>query len=132
MPQYRCNTPVGALSQEQRNEIAKAFTDAHASVTGAPRNFVSVLFFETPEGADSGYPTPYFIDGGNRAGRSPETKQAIMDRLTRALSEIGGIPRDSIAAKISDAPASWSMSGGRVAPEPGEEGAEWYAEKAVS
>ena len=125
MPQYRCNTPAGALSQEQRNEIAKAFTDAHASITGAPRNFVSVLFFETPEGADSGHATPYYIDGSNRAGRPPETKQAIMDRLIQALSRIGGIPRDAIGGTIRDDPASWSMRGGRVLPEPGEEDAEY-------
>ena len=132
MPTYRCNTPVGVLSQEQRNEIAKAFTDAHASITGAPKSFVSVLFFETPMGVDSGYPKTYFIDGSNRAGRSTETKQAIMDRQILALSKIGGIPRDSIGAKIVDSPASWSMSGGRILPEPGEEGREWYAKQAAS
>ena len=132
MPSYCCITPTGTLSQEQRNEIAKAFTDVHASITGAPRNFVSVLFIETPEGADSGYPMPNFIDGSNRAGRPPETKQAIMDGLTQALSGIGGIPRDAIGATIRDSPSSWGMSGGRIFPEPGEEGAEWYAEAAAN
>ena len=132
MPLYRCSTPTGALSQEQRNEIAKAFTDVHASVTGAPRNFVSVLFFETPEGIDSGYEMPYYIDGSNRAGRPPETKRAIMDRLTQALSRIGGISRDAIGITIRDVPASWGMSGGRISPEPGEEGAEWYSEAAAN
>ena len=129
MPLYRCNTPTGKLSQDQRNEIAKAFTDVHCDNTGAPRKFVQVLFFETPEGADSGYPTPYFIDGNNRAGRPVETKQTIMDGLTQALSEIGGIARNSIGVSIRDNPASWSMEGGRVLPEPGQESAEWYAEQ---
>ena len=129
MPLYRCNTPTGSLSQEQRDEIARAFTDVDCNITGAPRNFVQVLFFETPEGADSGYAMPYFIDGDNRAGRPRETKQAIMDGLTQVLSGIGGIQRDAIGAKITDSPASWSMAGGQVSPEPGQEGAEWYAER---
>ena len=131
MPLYRCITPTGTLSQEQRNEIAKAFTDVHASITGAPRNFVSVLFIETPEGADSGYPMPNFIDGSNRAGRPPETKQAIMDHLIQALSRIGGIPRDAIGGTIRDDPASWSMRGGRILPEPGEEDA-FYLQQAAN
>ena len=67
MPVYRCNTPAGILSQDQRNQLAKAFTDVHCNLTGAPRKFVQVLVFDTPPGASSGYPTPYFIDGGNRA-----------------------------------------------------------------
>lgn len=131
MPVYRCNTPTDTLTQDQRNEIAKAFTQVHCDTTGAPRKFVQVLFFETPQGAESAYPTPCFIDGGNRAGRPQETKQEIIDGLTQAFSEISGVPRDSIGAKITDTPASWSMSGGQVSPEPGQEGAEWYADRAA-
>ena len=132
MPEYRCNTPAGILSQDQRNQLAKAFTDVHCNLTGAPRKFVQVLFFDTPPGASSGYPTPYFIDGGNRAGRPPETKQAIMDGLTQALSDVGGLPRASIGVKITERPASWSMEGGQILPEPGQEGAEWYTEHTES
>ena len=42
MPVYRCNTPAGALSQDQRNRIAQAFTEVHCSITNAPRHFVQV------------------------------------------------------------------------------------------
>ena len=128
MPIYRCNTPTGSLSQDQRGDIARAFTDVHCNITGAPRTFIQVLFFETPDHADSGYPTPYFIDGANRAGRPAKTKQAIMDGLVQALSEIGGIPRYSIGAKITDGTASWYMEG-RILSEPGKEGAESHAEQ---
>ena len=129
MPVYRCNTPAGTLTQDQRNQIAKAFTDVHCNFTNAPRKFVQVLFFETPQGADTGYPTPHFIDGGNRAGRSSETKQAILEGLTEVLSRIGNLSRDSIGGKITEGPASWSMEGGQILPEPGQEGAEWYTEQ---
>ena len=50
MPHYRCFIPQDALSFDQRQEIALAFTDIHCGSTGAPRSFVSVTFLETPEG----------------------------------------------------------------------------------
>ena len=128
MPVYRCTTPAGTLFLDQRHQLAKAFTDVHCNTTGAPRKFVQVMFFETAQGEDSEYETPYFVDGGNRAGRSEETKQTIMAGLTQALSEIGNIPNESIGARISEGPASWTMEGGHILPEPGEEGEEWYAE----
>ena len=52
MPHYRCIIPKDALSFEQRQQIALAFTDIHCGSTGAPRSFVSVTFIETPEGED--------------------------------------------------------------------------------
>lgn len=55
-----------------------------------------------------------------------------MDGLMQALSEIGGIPRDTIGAKITEGPASWSMKKGQIMPEPGQEGAEWYVEHAAT
>ena len=131
MPVYRCNTPRGTLSQEQRNQIAHAFTDVHCNITNAPRKFVHVLFSETPAGDDNGYPTPVYIDGGNRAGRLPETKATILDGLKEALAKIGDLSLDSIDGKISEGPASWSMEDGKLLPEPGQEGAEWYSETAI-
>ena len=126
MPIYRCNTPSGTLSQEQRVQIAHEFTDVHCRITSAPRKFVHVLFSETPAGEDNGYPAPIYIDGGNRAGRPPETKAAILEGLKEALAQIGNLPRDLIDGKISEGPASWSMEDGKILPEPGQEGAEWY------
>ena len=120
MPVYRCHTPVGTLSQEQRNGIAMTIADIHNSETGAPKEFVQALFFETPADADSGYPTPHFIDASIRTGRPPETKQAIIDRLKNALSEIGGFAPDTTGARIADGPASWSMEAGKTLAEPGQ------------
>ena len=128
MPVYRCNTPAGTLSQDQRSQIAHAFTDVHCNITGAPRKFVHVLFFETSEGVDNGYPTPNFIDGSNRAGRPCETKEAILNGLKEVLFEIGNLPQETIDGKISEGPASWSMEGGMVLPEPGQEEEEWFTE----
>lgn len=120
MPVYRCSTPAGTLSQTQRDEIAVALADIHSKATGAPTKFVQVLFFETPEGVESGHPMPHFIEASIRTGRPPETRQSIIDGLIQTLSETGGIPRESIGVRIVDPPASWSMEAGQTLPEPGQ------------
>lgn len=66
MPYYRCLVPQDSVSFDQRRQVAQAFTDVHCGLTGAPRNFVHVAFFAN-EGGE--FAEPYFIDGGNRAGR---------------------------------------------------------------
>lgn len=136
MPFYRCLIPPDSLTCEQRRDIAVAFTDVHCGISAAPRNFVQVVFLEVSGGgeiADSHgagpvrYDTPYFIAGGNRAGRSPDVKRRILDGLLEKFTEIAGVPASEVSGRISEAPASWTMEAGRILPEPGEESAEWHA-----
>ena len=126
MPFYRCIVPKDSVPFETRQEVATAFTDIHCGSTAAPRNFVHVVFDEVPEGEDSGYPTPYYVDGGNRAGRSEDVKRQLLSDLTGAFIRITGVSPDLVDGRIRESPASWSMEGGMVLPEPGEEGPEWY------
>lgn len=130
MPVYNCISPAGVVPMDARPKIAKAFTDIHCDSTGAPRSFVHVFFKETPEGADSGYDTPYYIDAGNRAGRAPEVVLKLKNDLRQAYAEHAGVPLDQVGARIVEGPARWSMEGGHILPEPGQEGAEWYAHAA--
>ena len=141
MPFYRCLIPEGSLSFEQRQQIAKAFTDVHCGLSAAPRNFVNVVFLEvsgSSEIADSHgqgvltYDTPYFIAGGNRAGRPPELKQQILDGLIDNFSRIARVPGDEVSGHISEAPSSWTMEAGQILPEPGEESPEWFEQGAAS
>jgi phenylpyruvate tautomerase PptA (4-oxalocrotonate tautomerase family) len=131
MPYYRCIIPKDALSFEQRQDIARAFTDIHCGSTGAPRSFVSVAFFETPEGEQSEFGSEYYLDGGNRAGRPEELKQQLLADLTQAFGDIAEVPLEQIGGRINENPASWTMEGGFVLPEPGQEGPEWYAAAAA-
>lgn len=140
MPFYRCLIPKDSLTYDQRERIAVAFTDVHCSNSTAPRSFVQVAFLETDgtgEVRDSHgqgmmrYSTPYFVAGGNRAGRGPEVKRRILEGLVDRFSEIAGVPRDSVSAQISEAPASWTMEAGRILPEPGEE-SEWIEQNAAT
>ena len=141
MPFYRCVIPKNALSFEQRQEVAGAFTDIHCGISAAPRNFVNVVFLEASNGmelADSHgngqvrYDTPFFLAGGNRAGRPPEVRQRILEGLIDSLSTIAGVPKDQVSGHISESPASWIMEAGQILPEPGEETAEWYEHSAAS
>ncbi len=124
MPYYRCVVPEGSVAYEQRAAVAKAFTDIHCGNTGAPRNFVHVVF---DEGGDSRFDTPYFLDGGNRAGRSEEVKAELLGDLMGAFREITGVASEDFGGRITEGPARWTMEGGMVLPEPGEETEEWYS-----
>ena len=123
MPYYRCVVPEGSVSFERRAAVAKAFTDVHCGTTGAPRSFVHVVFDEAP---DSRFETPYFVDGGNRAGRPEELKQELLNDLLAAFVTNAGVAADQVSGRITEGPASWTMEGGMILPEPGEEGPEWY------
>ncbi len=127
MPIYRFKVPQGSVSSEQREKVAVDVTDIHCGSTLAPRHFVHVYFDEQPEGA-SEYPTRYYLDAINRAGRPQEVKDKLLNDLLNAFVRHTGVSRDLISGRIGETPASWVMEGGLVLPEPGQETAEWYAE----
>ena len=122
MPLYRCNTPTGTLSQEQRNQIAHAFTDVHCNITNAPRKFRARPLFRNSGGGRQRIPDPLLYRWVQSRRRHPETKATILDGLKEALAKIGDLSLDSIDGKISEGPASWSMEDGKILPEPGQEG----------
>lgn len=127
MPIYRFKVPTGSVSMEQREQIALDVTDVHCGSTLAPRHFVHVFFDEQPEG-EANYPTTYYLDAINRAGRPKEVKDKLLGDLLNAFVRHTNVPRDRISGRIGETPASWVMEGGAVLPEPGQETAEWYAE----
>ena len=127
MPIYRFKVPTGSVPFEQREKIAVDVTDIHCGQTLAPRHFVHVYFDEQAEG-ESDYPTRYYLDAINRAGRSQEVKDKLLDDLLGSFVDHTGVARSEISGRIGETPASWVMEGGQVLPEPGHETAEWYAE----
>ena len=130
MPIYRFKVPTGSVPMEEREKIAVDVTDVHCGSTLAPRHFVHVFFDEQPEGG-SDYPTRYYLDAINRAGRPKEIKDKLLDDLLNAFVRHTGVSRAEITGRIGETPASWAMEGGAVLPEPGQETAEWYAEVTV-
>ena len=126
MPIYRLKVPQGSVSLELREKIAMDYTDIHCGSTNAPRSFVHVFFDEYPEG-DPAYPTRYYLDAINRAGRPQEVKDQLLNDLLDSFVARTGVSRDEVGGRIGETPASWIMEGGAVLPEPGQETAEWYA-----
>ncbi len=126
MPIYRLKIPQGTVSPEQRAKIALDYTDIHCGSTNAPRHFVHVFFDEQPEGG-SAYPSRYYLDAINRAGRPQEVKAKLLSDLLASFATHTGVSRDEIDGRIGETPASWAMEGGAVLPEPGQETAKWYA-----
>ncbi len=124
MPVYQCVVPIGTLTSAQRSGIAEALTSIHCDATGAPPEFVSVIFNELA--ADSaftaGKPAKTAIVAGNiRAGRPPEVRLQLLKRISDAWMEITGWGKEELVVSIADVPASWVMEKGMVMPEPGEE-----------
>ena len=127
MPIYRFKVPQDSVPIEQREKIAVDVTDVHCGSTLAPRHFVHVFFDEQPDG-ESDYPTRYYLDAINRAGRPKEVKDKLLNDLLNAFVRHTGVSRDQISGRIGETPAAWAMEGGQVLPEPGNETSEWYAE----
>ena len=126
MPFYKCIVPdKESIPFDQRQAVAKAFTDVHCGSTNAPRSFVHVAFYDSAE-YDVEFAEPYYIDGGNRAGRPAEQRDQLLVDLKSAFLNITGVPSDQLGGRITEGPASNTMEGGMVLPEPGEEGPEWY------
>jgi phenylpyruvate tautomerase PptA (4-oxalocrotonate tautomerase family) len=118
MPLYRVSIPSGSLTVAQRAQIAEAITEIHCDVTGAPALFVHAFFFDVPASAAG---PRHQVHGSIRAGRTPEQKQSLRDRMRDAVARISGCASDDVAVSTSDVPARWVMEGGVLMPEPGEE-----------
>ena len=55
-----------------------------------------------------------------------------MSDLLAAFSQINEVSRDTVSGRLSEGPGRWSMEGGKVIPEVGEEGPEWYTAEAAA
>ena len=117
----------GALDEATRERVAQAVTRAHCEVTGAPAEFVNVLFVH-------GFPLRGALQvdaiGGVRKGgtRTAEVVERLRLALRDAIVEASGKPADQVAVTLIGIPSNWVMEGGRVMPDPGAEQA-WLAQK---
>ncbi|MBO9479725.1 tautomerase family protein [Shimia sp. R11_0] len=123
MPLYMCNAVHGFISKDAKSRIASDITDIHCEITGAPRTFVHVFFFEdAPQLPING--KSVFLFGSIRAGRSFRQKASLLERMKTSIQTHSGIAATDVIADTVDVPASWVMEGGSILPEPGEE-ASW-------
>jgi phenylpyruvate tautomerase PptA (4-oxalocrotonate tautomerase family) len=134
MPVYQCVTSQ-ALTPETKAAIAKEFTRIHVEFTGAPEPFVNIVFSDLPLG--SHYLAGKVRENGTlinaivRAGRTLETRQALLKSLSAAWSRLTGQPERNLVLRVEEADASTIMEAGLIMPEPGAEAAWLEANKAI-
>jgi phenylpyruvate tautomerase PptA (4-oxalocrotonate tautomerase family) len=119
MPVYVWTSQHGTFSQDQRKSLAKAVTDIHCTATGAPRNFVRIIFNTYPEGSGFLAETPsatVFLLCHIRAGRTIETKHSMLKQLNDAAVKIGGISSDALAIVLAEIPPTHGMEFGVILP----------------
>lgn len=126
MPLYQCLVPAGSLDADCRAALAEAITTVHASVTGAPRGFVNVVFIEYEPSAyfTAGRPNTVSVIGGTiRAGRDRATRAELLTRLSDAWMAITGQDARSVMIGLTEVDPTSIMEAGLIMPAPGEEAA---------
>jgi phenylpyruvate tautomerase PptA (4-oxalocrotonate tautomerase family) len=132
MPIYQCVTSK-TLSPETKAAIAKEITRIHVELTAAPEPFINVVFSDLPLG--SHYLAGAVRENGTlisaivRAGRTLETRQALLKSLSAAWSRLTGQPERNLILKVEEADPAVIMEAGLIMPRPGEEAAWMEANK---
>ncbi|GAA5442477.1 hypothetical protein Misp06_00651 [Microbulbifer sp. NBRC 101763] len=122
MPLYTISTKRPLLDSDQQ-ALVSAITEAHCSITGAPAQFVQVVF---SRGVHLRSRNIVHILGSIRSGRSDKIKSELASAFVNSASQILCCPRSRCSVDLVDVPASWVIEGGAVMPEPGQE-QEWLA-----
>lgn len=134
MPVYQCVTSQ-TLSPELKAAIAKEITRIHVEFTAAPEPFVNVVFSDLPPGshylAGAVRENGTLINAVVRAGRTLETRQALLRSLSAAWSRLTGQPERKLVIRVEEADAETIMEAGLIMPRPGEEVAWMAANKAA-
>ena len=129
MPLYSCFIQQGALTVDQKAEIAREITRIHCDLTGAPPSFVHVRFHTIApgDGYTGGKPArSAVIDGTIRAGRPREVTQTLLQELYAMYQRVSGIPEWDLVVALREIPAANVIEAGHILPEPKDE-AEWLA-----
>jgi phenylpyruvate tautomerase PptA (4-oxalocrotonate tautomerase family) len=129
MPTYTVTTPEGCLDDEKRARIAREITRVHHETTGAPAYFAQVLFVEIKPGRYfvGGGPLKgkqVFVNGQIRAGRTVESKDALIRQMLVAVAQAVMLPANHVWVYITDLIPRQMAEFGHVLPEPGDE-AKW-------
>ena len=138
MPLYLCSTPTDRLPPDARQRIATVITDVHCTETGAPRQFVHVVFFDREHRdvaerlmGSSMQDARCQLFGSIRSGRSGTVKQRLVDGMRGSVAMILNLDRSEVVMSTRDVDARWVMEGGALLPQPGEEAA-WLARHSVA
>jgi phenylpyruvate tautomerase PptA (4-oxalocrotonate tautomerase family) len=129
MPTYLVTTANVKLTASQKQQIAEAITMSHCEATGAPGYFAQVIFCTLEDGDHfiGGWPNKsahVFISGFIRAGRSTDSKRALIERAVPLVARIAAADPQDIWIYLQDIEAEQMAEFGRILPKPGAE-VEW-------
>ena len=113
-------TQDGALSSDAKAKLAMELTTLHSEYAGVPKNWVHVVFqdYAPGSGFTAGEPAATAaLKLLMRAGRPPEYKRELIQRLWKLFQTATGAPDDQIVIGIQDVPASQAMEMGQVMPD---------------
>lgn len=120
MPLYTLITQSGALSSDAKAKLAMELTTLHSEYAGVPKTWVHIVFQDYAPGSG-------FTAGESaataaltllmRAGRSPEYKRELLQRLWKLFQTATGAPDDQIVVGIQELPASQAMEMGQIMPD---------------
>jgi phenylpyruvate tautomerase PptA (4-oxalocrotonate tautomerase family) len=119
-----CITLVGALAQEQKEEIVRDITRIHCETTGALPRFVQIQFEEVKPGDafQNGKPSwAVRLHGRIRAGRDADTKHRLLQAYTDLIVRVARVSVDDVMVALVKTPHENAMEGGVRLPAPGEE-----------
>lgn len=119
MPLYTIATRK-PLPETMRFDIAQTITDVHCGLTGAPPEFVNVIFmtgYRLRRGARLG------LNGNVRIGGNRD--QDLYDRLNsgmhEAVARTANLRMDQMFVKLIGVEFNWVVEGAMTMPAPGEE-----------
>ncbi|MAK45018.1 MAG: tautomerase family protein [Spongiibacter marinus] len=119
MPVYNVATRR-PLSYETRKKTADAITDIHCAMTGAPAEFVNVIFMEGHR-IKGGHDVGVVCNVRSGGNRNAELTEDLRLRIRDGIAEATQLSTEKVLATLLGFPASWAMEGGEILPEPGEE-----------
>ena len=108
------------LSMEARTEVANLMTDIHCGLTGAPSEFMNVIFMtghHLKKGVSVG------INGNVRGdgNRGAELIAALRDKMNTSVADVLGLAKEEVSVNLLSVKSKWVMEGSMILPEPGEE-----------
>lgn len=124
MPTYQVFANQGKLSAEQKRKAARAITEGHCAVTGAPDYYVQVIVNEVPEENRfvCGKPQSEVVwIRGDVRSRTPEQDKALMLELVKRVAEECSLDPDMIWIDLCAVEATDILKFGTVFPPAGQE-----------
>lgn len=119
MPLYTIATRK-PLPEDTRFGIAQVITDVHCGITGAPAEFVNVIFM-------TGYRmkrgTVLGLNGNVRTGgnRDAELYERLKTSMHTRVAEAAGLSLPQVLVTLIGVEYNWVVEGGMEMPAPGEE-----------